>query len=534
MIGKKDFILFTQLINLVLIAIYNRSEYIWYLSIASFIQCIIMIFISDDKKYTLLSIITLFLSQHSIFIFARSNIFYSQGSDTANDYATTLFIQFNKFFELGSATYSSRTSYSFYPFLHLFTVIYNYFSLIPLSVISFFLIPALNAIFVPTLLYQINKNLFKIDDRMNYLAIVIFGLNWYYTQFQSNYVRESFAIIFGFTVLWLTSEILNRKNGTIALWITNLSIFSALILSHHITSFIIIALLFLIFITSKTARDNKGFKTFMSIITASLVLYSIAVPRDFLLKVVNQILGSLNIDLSDISGQAITKQIAWKQYFILAYYGSIGLIAFIAYLRMLINKNRENETFLLYTLFGAVFGIAVILRLTTSPNVWGWAYFMSLRATTWAFVGLGVLAALGLDYLLKYSKKVKISSIIIIILLVSLLSVGKLSQFSNYFDDKSVAFPMNDSRFQASKWLKDNAIAGHSLLIPTIDAGVDAYEGAREMAPIAFLKEHFLTSQNITGSRQYIPFINSSFNIYKNDTLIQQIYSNGRTEIGYR
>jgi len=149
MLGKKDIILFTQLINLFLIIIYNRTEYIWYLSIISFIQCVIMIFISDDKKYALYSIVILFLSQHSVFIFARSNLFYSVGSDTINDYATAQFIQVNKFFELGKGTYSSRVSYSFYPFLHLFTVIYNYFSLIPLSVISFYLIPVLNASFCP-------------------------------------------------------------------------------------------------------------------------------------------------------------------------------------------------------------------------------------------------------------------------------------------------------------------------------------------------------------------------------------------------
>ena len=501
-----------------------------------------MIFISDNKKYTLYSLIILFLTQHSIFMFARSNLFYSQGSDTLNDYATAQFIKVNKFFDLGNATYSSRTAYSFYPFLHLFSVIYNYFSLIPLSIIAFFFIPSLNAIFIPVLLYHINKNFFKIDDRINYLAIVIFGINWYYTQFQSNYVRETFAIILGFAVLWLTNEIINREKDTLALWITDLFLFFALMLSHHITSYIIIGLLFLMFITSKNIFHNKGFKIFLLIVISAIVLYSVAAPRAFLQTVIDEILSSLNIAVSEISTQAITKQVAWKQYIIIAYYGTIGLIALIAYLRILLNKERSIKNIIFYTLFGALFGAAVILRLTTSPNVWGWAYFMSLRATTWAFMGLSVLAALGLDHILKFSKKVKASSVIIIIILISLLSVGKLSQFTNYFDDKSIPLSVNDSRFQASQWLKNNAVPPNFILIPPSNSSADSYEGARDMAPLAFLKENFMNSKNYDTFKGYIPFITSYFNIYRNtqalidsnETLIQQIYSNGRTEIGYR
>jgi hypothetical protein len=180
------------------------------------------------------------------------------------------------------------------------------------------------------------------------------------------------------------------------------------------------------------------------------------------------------------------------------------------------------------------FIVSTLLRLSTSADPWSWTYYMSLRGTIWAFIGISVVAAIGVTYILKLSNinKMKFFALLIII---SVSALGKFSQYPILITEPTDT-PVTYSRYIAALWLKEETVHGTNILVAP-ESNIDAFDASRCMAPYAYLKEYFLdetkgrTYEKFDG---YVPFVGGFFDQYRYLPSVQIIYTDGDTEIGYK
>ena len=226
----------------------------------------------------------------------------------------------------------------------------------------------------------------------------------------------------------------------------------------------------------------------------------------------------------------LTQDLAYIQYAIISVLALIGGV-------VLLRRKRKNWVVItLISFFTVAFILCVLLRLSTPADPWSFTYYMSLRGTIWAFLGISVITTIGIVRIFKLNK-VSRKSLAVLLIVICILGAGKFSQYGTLVTDSS-NIPLTHQRYVAAIWLKGNTIHGSRMLVAPDRGYADAFEGARSMAPYAYLKEYFL--DNRTGvtydkfTDGYIPFIAPYYDQYRNSTEINTIYSDGNTEIGYK
>jgi hypothetical protein len=532
-----------QFINIVGIYLSVRTEYVWFWAIFSFIPALIICLTCDKKIYVLSSLLLLFISQHALFFFANPAWGYSivHVHDSSNDFHIASIISENAHFELGQVGYGSKF-YSYYPLLHIFSVTLNKISGIPLIFVARYIIPIYNAVFTPLLLYLLNFALFGLFGRTRNMAILLFAVSWFYTAFQSQFVREAFAFPLTLLSIFVVVRVIRVSNHRARAYVVISAIlFTAVVLSHHFTSYILFLILALIALSlnifyKKNRINNQLFLMgillfcYISFVTMSLfVQQATSVYETFLL---------LFREKENVSIMVPYPQ--WRVYLAIIYYVIIGLLTLLGSVRLFYELKKRRALFapemFLIVFFVFSFLLFALVRMSVSASLLSWAYDMALRGTIWCFIGISIVAAIGIKYVLKICGQFRLNKIIIASLIICTLAAGKFAQYPLAISDSTVTPYITYPRYMSTSWLKGEVIVGSNLLVaPQCD--LRAFEISRVMAPYSHLRGYFLdetkgfTYEKFHG---YIPLIGGFFDQYNDSLDVQIIYSNGDTDIGYK
>jgi hypothetical protein len=510
------------------------SEWIW--SIASFIPAVVICLLFSEKKYVLPSLVILFVSQQAVFIFANPSWGFAFGSDQINDLHTAQLLSERAHFELGHLGYASRLSYSYYPMLHLFSVGLHYVSGLPLINVAEYFIPILNALLVTVALYYLNHDLFGLEGRTRNIATLLFQMSFVYTSFGSQFVRESFAFPFVLLSLWVATKIANNNDSRQGRIYTVLSIitFSVVVLSHQFSSFLLLVILAIMALSFRIFQRNNRLILPLLLMATVLGAYTAFVTPGFTAdQFVFAFQGLQAIFNKGAPTSVMRPYDPWMLDLSLTQYAIISVLALIGGLKLLGQKRKNLVTITLLSFFVAAFLVCVALRLSTPADPWSYTYYMALRGTTWAFLGISIIAAIGMAYVFRLHNGGK-KTFIALILVICILAAGKFSQYDPLVSNSS-ATPLTYPRYVASQWLKADTVHGSSMLVAPSIGNPDAFEGARSIAPYAYLKEYFLDEAKgriYSKFSGYIPFIDDFYEQYRNLPTVDTIYSNGNTDIG--
>jgi hypothetical protein len=505
--------------------------------IFSYVPTLIICLLTEGRKsarYVLPSILLLFLCQHAVFAFAHPIWGYSFNSDSINDLHVASVISEKSHFELGEAGYTQRKAYSYYPMLHLFSVFLNQISGLPLSIIALFFIPFLNAMMVPIFLYYLFNEFFGLEDKERNIAVLFFSMGWYYTYFYSQFIREVYAFPLVLLCLWIAVRTLNNPSRQYAILLP--LVFSTTIMAHNISSYVLLAILAIITLGSNISHKNGRLNKPFFLMVMMLLAYTSFVVFDFTIRQVTYSYEGLRAIFTRDSFSLMKPYETWRQYLAYGYYAIIGILACIGGFKLLkLEKIRKNrEVIMVIAFFGLSFILCVLLRLSTPAHPWSWTYYMSLRGTIWAFIGLSVLVAFGIKHGLKLGSNVSSKSFFALLLIICVLAAGKFSQYPLIISDSTITPDVTYLRYTATLWLKNETVHGSNMLVAPYTSDIRAFDGARCMAPYAYLKEYFLDEAAFDKFVGYIPFISEFYDQYKNLSNVQIIYSNGDTEIGYK
>lgn len=535
MLNKRHlFLISIQLAILVGISLHTRTSLIWMWTISSFIPPMVICISTNEKKYVLPSLLLLFVSQHAIFVFTQPAWGYSFGSDPINDFHVAEVLSNESHFTLGQVGYASRLSYSFYPLLHLFSITLNKISGVPLAVIAVYFVPLLNASLVCLSLYFINFIIFGLKSRQRNLATLFYVTCWYYTFFQAEFVRESFAFPFVLLSLWITNKAVKHSDRRYTILVPIL--LAAVILSHHISSYILLATLVILTLCYQIIYRSGKFNNFLLLMVVMLFAYVLFIVTTLFFQHVFYFYDAL-LSISHPATVSLMKPYPqWRIYLAISYYLIIIFLALTGGLRLLTRLKENLGILTLIGFFTFIFLVCMLLRFSTPAHPWSWVYYMSLRGLIWGFIGFSILGALGVDHLLKLESRISWKKCFIMVLVICILAAGKFSQYPLIIGDPTISPSVTYPRYIAALWLREKTVHGSSFLVAPYQLDITAFDASRSMAPYAYLKEYFLDKAEYSFEKfsGYIPLIGGFFDQYKNLSNVQIIYNNGNAEIGYK
>jgi len=521
-----------QIILALLIYIFDGTYLILPLTISVFIPAIIICYISTKRYHIIISIILLISSLHWIFIGTQAYWGFKFGSDSINDLHIANALLEKNFFVMGNVGYNTRYSYSYYPMIHVYTNVYNIISGIDINKIAVFIIPIIISVVASLLLYRINLDFWKFDDKVSAYATIFYGTVFYYIAFHSEYIRESFAFIFALTCIWLLGKYISKNK--IEIHILILLSFILSVLSHHITPYMILAIFAVITVSMNIFYGDRKLNILLLQCIMIFAIYNYVFLTDYSVKEINNLVRGLS---SIFQGRGFSMETAyeeWRVYFSVAYYAIFGIVAGIGGITLLRNYKKKEYLIMAAGLFGVIFLVSFILRISTTPQAWSWTYYMALRGTIWAFIGISALAAIGIRILVFQNSKRRYLRFPVLLVIFALLAVGEFSQFSLQVsspqENRAITYPL----YSSALWLRGNTQHGKELLVAPYTVNPDAFEVSRNMAPYAYLTEYFLPEgSTIKKYDGYVPFINQFYDVYLNSTSVQIVYSNGYSKIGY-
>jgi len=522
---------FIQVAILVGIFLSSRTSYLWFWAVISFIPALIICLFSS-KRFVLVSLFVLFISQQAIIFSANPSWGIAFGSDPINDFHTASVMSESAHFSLGSLGYTQRTSYSYYPILHLFSVIFASLSGFSLIYVALYLVPILNAFLTTFSLYKLNYELFGLEGTVRNLATLLFEMSFYYSLFDSQFVREAFAFPIVLLALWILVR--SAKKPSNAYSAIAVLLIGVIVLSHQVSSYVFFLLLALLTICFNVFHHNNRLNRMLLLAGVLIGAYTSFVALAFSASTLTYVFQGLEAIFVRGGSYTILKTYsASSLYLSYAYYVVLSISVAIGGLKIMRTKKKNWVSFTMLGFFTFAFVLCVLLRLSTSADPWSYTYYSALRGTIWAFIGISVLAAMGLVSITRMPF-FKGKGFLVLVLIVCILAAGKISQYPTFITDSST-LPLTHPGYIAALWLRSTTTHGENMLVADYRVDNNAFESSRSMAPYAYLKEYFLdeskgvTFANFNG---YVPFVAGYFDQYRNSTRIQIIYSNGNVEIG--
>jgi ABC-type multidrug transport system fused ATPase/permease subunit len=380
----------------------------------------------------------------------------------------------------------------------------------------------------------LNHDLFGLDGVARNIATLLFEMGFYYTAFQSQFIRETLAFPLVLLSFWISVRIAKNKNRAYAPIAFILIV--AVILSHQISSYLFFLILALMTLSFLVFRHNNRLSIFLFLTVAVLGAYTSFVALSFSATEWMFAFEGIQAILNKEGSYTILKSSSSLMvYLSLAHYAILSVCVLVGGIKLLKEKKKDLALLTIIAFFTLAFVISVLLRLSTSADPWSWTYYMGLRGTIWAFLGISVVATVAIVYIFKLSK-VSWKNSLALLFLVCILAVGKFSQYPPLITDSSNT-PVTYPRYVAALWLKGETIHGSNMLVAPYQLDANAFEASRDMAPYAYLKEYFieeLKGRVYDGFRGYIPFVGDYFDQYKNGTDVHIIYSNGKVQVGYK
>lgn len=497
-----------------------------------------MCLLDIEEKYVVLSLVLLFVSQQAIFVFANPSWGFSFGSDQINDFHIASVMSQRASFQLGNLGYVQRMSYSYYPMIHLFSVLMSHISAIPLTIVALYAVPFLNPIIVTIALFYLNSELFGLKKLERNIATLFFDMGFYYTAFQSEFVRETYAfplVILSFFLLAKTAKSNNRSYSYIIILLV-----AVITLSHQVSSVLFVGILAVMAFAFTIFNKNSRLNRFFFIAAIALSAYTVFVALTFSGAELSLTVGALQALFTKESSVTVMNSSSKAMlYLSLSYYAVLAALTVAGGLKLIRDKKKNRALLFILAVFTAMFVLSVFLRLSTSASPWSWIYYMGLRGTIWAFVGISVVVSVGAVWILGLTRKTRIGMFLLVVL-VCILAAGKFSQYPTLVTNASDQ-PITYPRYVGALWLRSDTVHATPILIAPYQQDPNGFEAARDMAPYAYLNEDFLVNNGTIGQFYgYIPFVGSYFEQYlnstiiMNSTIIQIVYNNGPLEIGYR
>lgn len=529
-------LLLTQCIIIAGTYLYARTSVIAALVVSSFIPALTICFLTDKKRYVLASLILLFISQHAVFIFSHPAWGFDFRHDSINDFHIASVIFEDSHFNLGQVGYGSQ-SYSFYVLLHLFSMILSEISGITLISIALYIVPILNASLTSVLLYTLNSKLFGLKGLTRNMATLLFAIGWYYTFFQSQFARETYAFPLVLLSIIVAIEIVRRPSRK---YVAILSIlFVAVILSHHTSSYMLFLILLVMALTLKIFHHENRLNKQLLLMGIMLLTYiSFVVFTLFFQQAASVYQAFHAIFQREGTPSIMVPYETWRVYLAISYYVIICIFAALGGIRLLhLTRKRHIGITLPITLtafFVLVFLLSTLMRLSVKASPLSWTYDMSLRGTIWAFLGLSFIGAIGFRYTLKKIGHNNVIKFLIVFSIICVLAAGNFAQHPLIFSDPTIIPDVTYSRYASTLWLKGETTHGSNMLVAPHTEDPRAFEASRSMAPYAYLRQYFGDEGRYNGFNGYIPFIGGFFDQFNNLSSVDIIYNNGETRIGYK
>ena len=513
-----------------------RTKFIWFWAIFSFIPASVICLISDEKRHVLPSLLLLFVSQHAIFIFAQPTWGYSFRHDSINDFHVASIISENTHFELGRVGYGSQ-SYSYYPLLHLFSVSLSKISGLPLIYAALYIVPVLNASFVSILMYYLNFEFFGLRGRIRNIATLLFAMGWYYTLFQSQFTREVFAFPFALLSILIAAKITKKSRREHGVMLPIL--FAAVILSHHMSSYMLFVILAIIALTLSIFHKNNRLNKHLLLIAIMLASYVSFVTLSLFIQQATSIYDSVLVMFQAEKHVSVMKSYALPNFYLMTiYYVIIGIFTLLGGVTLLYERRKKKEIITPETVVTAfflfVFLLCALMRASTQAGLLSWVYDMSLRGTIWAFIGLSFIMAIGFERVMKLRSSTNLRNVFIMTLIFCILAAGKFAQYPIIISNSTIVPDVTYSRYTAALWLREEALHGSELLVAPYASDPKAFEASRNMAPYAYLRQYFGDEGRYNRFNGYIPLIGGFFDQFNNLSSVNVVYNNGETSIGYK
>jgi len=278
---------------------------------------------------------------------------------------------------------------------------------VPLMSVALFIIPFSSAVLTTVSLFLLNCEFFGLSGRARNLAVLFFGMSFYYTLFQSQFTRETFAFPLVLLAIWIFARITKSQHQACAI-IASILI-GAIIFSHQMSSYLFFIVSIIMIAGFNIFHRNGKLNHFLFLTATMLGAYTMFVVLSFSVTQWTYAFEGIQAILHREGPIAIMRPYPiFQKYLSISQYAILGILATIGGFKLLRERNRDWTVLTLIGFFLLAFIVSTILRLSTPADPWSYTYYMSLRGTIWAFIGISVTVAIGIAYILELKNVNKI------------------------------------------------------------------------------------------------------------------------------
>jgi hypothetical protein len=313
---------------------------------------------SSTIKVVLLEIAIFCFVLHMIYVIPYYGL---AGSDPYGDLVATKDIVSSGFVLSNPNHVYLFTSYTDFPMIHILGAILSIITNIDLfSVAKYF--PSLIDVAIIPLLYLLLRYIFK-DEKIALLSALLFACVQNHIAFGSAFIRETLGLVLAVCCIYLYFSAKHSLNPS-AKYILSIVCFIGTVLTHHLTSFLLVIIFFLHFLVTKASqlpflrRIYFGGKIVGEKITAKYILIVIIILLAFWVFVVSyplEVLASIAHDLANPGAGSYSSANSISPSSILTIRGYVrfyGFFSFLAVFCLLIlctmlpkRKNQRVETY---------------------------------------------------------------------------------------------------------------------------------------------------------------------------------------------
>jgi hypothetical protein len=262
-----------------------------------------------------------------------------------------------------------------------------------------FIVAALLHLLVACALYVLCLRI-SADWRVATLACIIYAAEPHYMFFDAMYVYQSLALPFLLLAVWAL-RLLRSPGRTAGSWVVLLIAIGVVTVSHHVTSFVMVAVLGSLaaagLCRSRRGRELRPVAAWLAA-TAAVLAWVLLVARDvtgYLAPTVAQLRGNVagmlhgQLGATAPGGQPLAEPLDER----LATIGALGILAFLVVLGIRrLWPERHAESWTIPLIGGALLiFVAGALRLVASDGA-----ELSGRASTFVYIPLALVAAIAL------------------------------------------------------------------------------------------------------------------------------------------
>lgn len=382
---------------------------------------------------------------------------YLSSSDALADYRLTdAIISDSRWFTEGQSPLAFE--YGFYPLTNFIYLTFSLLTGIPLMLVVKFLV-IIKAFVVTPIVYKLFKRFF--DRRISYLATMIFLASPGAILFPH---KETFAVIFFFIAVYVITHV--KKTRTY-LFLGLISFFSLLI-THHFTMYVFLALLTSLFLWTKIGKRKKTLKISSHFFMLSWILFSAWISfiswaiilrhQSLIIRMFSQILLSGQLTFSELMPlYAPYEQIMiWLGYGLTLGFAGIG---FICYMHTRNKKNHSNEFLAMaYPLIILLIG-ATILRFSGASS----SVMVSHRAYEFGYILIGAMVAFFVIRVFPLRRNVGIKALMAI-LIVLIIIIGPMAGAIHPRTFTNVSRVVSSKAISLNEWLAEFSNDSESVI----------------------------------------------------------------------